>query len=560
MLVHLHVKNLALIEEAEVDFEEGLNILTGETGAGKSILIGSINLALGQKMSREMIREGAEYAYVELVFQVGSNTEEKLKEMEVYPEDGQVIISRRLTGSRSISKINGETTTISGIRKISELLLDIHGQHEHQSLLYADKQMEILDAYGQAEIEKAKQKVKGFYKEYRAIKQELESYQLDEEQRRREINFLEYEIQEIEDAQLKYGEDEELSVSYRKLLNGKKITESLDEVYQLTDYEQGSAGQISRALQKLSQITSFDEKLEELLASLTDVDSLLNDFNREVASYMTEFTFSEEEFFEIEKRLDILNGLKGKYGHTIPEILNYQTEQEEKLEKLLNFEVRKEKLEKQYREKEEELLEASVVLTKIRKKWAKQLEKQIILGLQDLNFLDVSFKIAFEEREKFTAQGKDNIHFLISTNPGEPVKELSKVVSGGELSRIMLAIKTLLADKDCTETLIFDEIDTGISGRTAQKVAEKMALIGEQHQVLCITHLPQIASQANSHYVIEKQVKNGETVTRIFKLSDDQSVEELARMLGGAEITNAVLQNAKEMKDLAQQQKNTRVK
>lgn len=560
MLVHLHVKNLALIEEAEVDFEEGLNILTGETGAGKSILIGSINLALGQKMSREMIREGAEYAYVELVFQVGSNTEEKLKEMEVYPEDGQVIISRRLTGSRSISKINGETTTISGIRKISELLLDIHGQHEHQSLLYADKQMEILDAYGQAEIEKAKQKVKGFYKEYRAIKQELESYQLDEEQRRREINFLEYEIQEIEDAQLKYGEDEELSVSYRKLLNGKKITESLDEVYQLTDYEQGSAGQISRALQKLSQITSFDEKLEELLASLTDVDSLLNDFNREAASYMTEFTFSEEEFFEIEKRLDILNGLKGKYGHTIPEILNYQTEQEEKLEKLLNFEVRKEKLEKQYREKEEELLEASVVLTKIRKKWAKQLEKQIILGLQDLNFLDVSFKIAFEEREKFTAQGKDNIHFLISTNPGEPVKELSKVVSGGELSRIMLAIKTLLADKDCTETLIFDEIDTGISGRTAQKVAEKMALIGEQHQVLCITHLPQIASQANSHYVIEKQVKNGETVTRIFKLSDDQSVEELARMLGGAEITNAVLQNAKEMKDLAQQQKNTRVK
>lgn len=560
MLVHLHVKNLALIEEAEVDFEEGLNILTGETGAGKSILIGSINLALGQKMSREMIREGAEYAYVELVFQVGSNTEEKLKEMEVYPEDGQVIISRRLTGSRSISKINGETTTISGIRKISELLLDIHGQHEHQSLLYADKQMEILDAYGQAEIEKAKQKVKGFYKEYRAIKQELESYQLDEEQRRREINFLEYEIQEIEDAQLKYGEDEELSVSYRKLLNGKKITESLDEVYQLTDYEQGSAGQISRALQKLSQITSFDEKLEELLASLTDVDSLLNDFNREAASYMTEFTFSEEEFFEIEKRLDILNGLKGKYGHTIPEILNYQTEQEEKLEKLLNFEVRKEKLEKQYREKEEELLEASVVLTKIRKKWAKQLEKQIILGLQDLNFLDVSFKIAFEEREKFTAQGKDNIHFLISTNPGEPVKELSKVVSGGELSRIMLAIKTLLADKDCTETLIFDEIDTGISGRTAQKVAEKMALIGEQHQVLCITHLPQIASQANSHYVIEKQVKNGETVTRILKLSDDQSVEELARMLGGAEITNAVLQNAKEMKDLAQQQKNTRVK
>lgn len=297
MLVHLHVKNLALIEEAEVDFEEGLNILTGETGAGKSILIGSVNLALGQKMSREMIREGADYAYVELVFQVNPDTEEKLKKLEVFPEEGQVIISRRFTENRSISKINGETTTVSGIRKISELLLDIHGQHEHQSLLYADKQMEILDAYGQAEIENEKQKVKELYKEYRSIKQELESYQLDEEQRRREINFLEYEIQEIEDAQLKDGEDEELSSSYRKLLNGKKITENLGEVYQFTGYEEGGAGQISRALQKLSQIASFDENLEGLFSSLTDVDSLLNDFNREASSYMAEFTFSEEEFF-----------------------------------------------------------------------------------------------------------------------------------------------------------------------------------------------------------------------------------------------------------------------
>lgn len=267
MLVHLHVKNLALIEEAEVDFEEGLNILTGETGAGKSILIGSVNLALGQKMSREMIREGADYAYVELVFQVNPDTEEKLKKLEVFPEEGQVIISRRFTENRSISKINGETTTVSGIRKISELLLDIHGQHEHQSLLYADKQMEILDAYGQAEIENEKQKVKELYKEYRSIKQELESYQLDEEQRRREINFLEYEIQEIEDAQLKDGEDEELSSSYRKLLNGKKITENLGEVYQFTGYEEGGAGQISRALQKLSQIASFDENLEGLFSS-----------------------------------------------------------------------------------------------------------------------------------------------------------------------------------------------------------------------------------------------------------------------------------------------------
>ena len=368
MLVHLHVKNLALIEEAEVDFEEGLNILTGETGAGKSILIGSVNLALGQKMSREMIREGADYAYVELVFQVSSYTEEKLKELEVFPEEGQVIISRRLTENRSISKVNGETCTISRIRKISELLLDIHGQHEHQSLLYGDKQMEILDAYGQKEIEKEKEEVRALYKEYSQIRQELESYQMDEEQRRREINFLEYEIQEIKEAELKNGEDEILSVSYRKLLNGKKITENLGEIYQLTGYEEGSAGQISRALQKLGQISQYDESLENILSALTDVDSLLNDFNREVSSYMSQFTFSEEEFFEIEKRLDLLNGLKAKYGHTIPEILDYQIQQEAKLEKLLNFEERKRTLEKQWKEKEEELLKTSESLTNVRKK------------------------------------------------------------------------------------------------------------------------------------------------------------------------------------------------
>ena len=561
MLVHLHVKNLALIEEAEVDFQDGLNILTGETGAGKSILIGSVNLALGQKMSRGIIREGAGNALVELVFQVRPDTEEKLKEMGVYPEEGQVIISRKITENRSISKVNGETCTASSIRKIAALLLDIHGQHEHQSLLYPERQMEILDDYGEIEIRKKKETVKRHYGEYRAVKKELETYELDEEQRRRELSFLEYEIQEIQEAQLKPGEDQELESSYRRLSNSRQITEGLGMVYQLTgDDQNGSSQQLGRALQKLSQISDFDENLENFYSTLTDIDSLLNDFNREVSSYLSEFVFSEEEFIQIETRLDLLNHLKSKYGSSIEDILRYREEKEQELERLLHFQEKKAALEKKLELETAELLKACQELTKVRKTWARELEKQIVSGLQDLNFLNVEFEIQFQEKEQFSAEGKDSICFLISTNPGEPVRELSKVVSGGELSRIMLAIKTLMADKDDTETLIFDEIDTGISGRTAQKVAEKMSVIAGARQVLCITHLPQIASQANAHYLIEKNVENMETSTRIRELSYKDSVEELARMLGGVKITDAVLQNAREMKDLAQQQKNTRVK
>ena len=561
MLVHLHVKNLALIQEAQADFGPGLNILTGETGAGKSILMGSVNLALGQKMSRGMIREGAPYALVELVFQVDACTEEKLRELDVFPEDGQVIITRRLMENRSISKVNGETSTAGNIKKIAALLLDIHGQHEHQSLLYPEKQMEILDEFGGREILEKKEAVKVLYRDYSRLKKELESYEIDEEQRRREIGFLEYEIQEISQAQLKPGEDQELETAYKKLVNGKKITEGLGYVYQITGYEgEGMGAQIGRAMQKLSQVREYDDELENIYSSMEDLDSLLNDLNRELSSYLSEFVFSEKEFQEIENRLDLINHLKSKYGHTIEEILSYEKEKEKELERLENFQERKTELEKNLEEQEKLLADASQELTRVRKDWAFKLEKRIIQSLQDLNFLNVEFHISFREKEGYTAQGKDSAAFMISTNPGEPVLPLQQVVSGGELSRIMLAIKTLLADKDQTETLIFDEIDTGISGRTAQKVAEKMKVIGESHQVLCITHLPQIASQADYHYLIEKNVENMETTTRIRRLSYEDSVEELARMLGGVKITEAVLKNAAEMKDLAQQQKNTRLK
>lgn len=563
MLSSLHVKNLALIQEAEVEFGPGLNILTGETGAGKSILIGSINLALGKKLSREMIREGADSALVELVFETENpKVEQALKEMEIESLHGQVLIVRKITGSRSISKINGETCTTAQVRRIASLLLDIHGQHEHQSLLYTDRQLEILDAYGKEEIDPLRARVREAFRQWKELRDSLKEYELDEDARMREISFLEFEIREIDDAQLRDGEDETLEQAYRKMSNARNIVQALAAVRAMTgDGEGQSAGeQIGRAVRELSQIAGMDESLQQMQSSLLTIDDLLNDFNRELAGYMEEFTFSEEEFYETEKRLDEINRLKAKYGDSIPAIRRYQEEKQEKLEKMLHFEEQKEKLQKEEEKARQTLEECSQELSGIRCKYAGCLSKSIEEGLKDLNFLHVIFQIQFGRTAQYTENGFDTIEFRISTNPGEPVKALAKVVSGGELSRIMLAIKTILADRDETESLIFDEIDTGISGRTAQMVSEKMAQIGRRHQVLCITHLPQISAMADQHFEIRKDVVDQDTVTRIHALDEESSVRELARMLGGAKITDSVLANAEEMKELARVQKNTRLK
>lgn len=350
MLSSLHVKNLALIQEAEVEFGPGLNILTGETGAGKSILIGSINLALGKKLSREMIREGADSALVELVFETENpKVEQALKEMEIESLHGQVLIVRKITGSRSISKINGETCTTAQVRRIASLLLDIHGQHEHQSLLYTDRQLEILDAYGKEEIDPLRARVREAFRQWKELRDSLKEYELDEDARMREISFLEFEIREIDDAQLRDGEDETLEQAYRKMSNARNIVQALAAVRAMTgDGEGQSAGeQIGRAVRELSQIAGMDESLQQMQSSLLTIDDLLNDFNRELAGYMEEFTFSEEEFYETEKRLDEINRLKAKYGDSIPAIRRYQEEKQEKLEKMLHFEEQKEKLQKE---------------------------------------------------------------------------------------------------------------------------------------------------------------------------------------------------------------------
>lgn len=563
MLVHLHVRNLALIEDIEVEFGPGLNILTGETGAGKSILLGSMQLILGGRSAKDMIRTGASSALVELLFQVENpRAEASLRELGVETSEGQVLLTRKLMDGRSINKINGETCTVAQMKAAASCLLDIHGQHEHQSLLYQDKQLEILDIYGKEEIFPAKDQVQKSYKEYRDCKRQLDELDIDEEQRNRERAFLEFEINEIESAQLVSGEDEELEKRYRKLNNGRKILETLQGVRDLTGYEsgQGAGESVGNAVREISRVTEYDTQLDSMASALQEIDGLLNDFNRELASYVDDLNFDDKAFYENEKHLDTINGLKAKYGRTIEDIQEYCLKQKQKLENLDKYEERFHEAEENLKKSREELETVSHKLSVIRQKYSQMLTDKITEGLKDLNFLDVQFQITFRRRKEYTAGGFDDIEYEISTNPGESLKPLGKIVSGGELSRIMLAIKAILADRDQIETLIFDEIDTGISGRTAQKVSEKMAVIGRCHQVLCITHLPQIAAMADIHFEIEKHQKDNETITEIHPLEGDDSVRELARLLGGAEITQAVFDNAKEMKELAQVHKNTRLK
>lgn len=553
MLRNLHVKNLALIDEMEVEFEEGLNILTGETGAGKSLIIGSINMALGQKVPKEMIKEGADYALVELIFEVKSeDTIRRLQEMDIFPEDGMVIMSRKITGGRSVAKINSESISAAKVKEAAQLLIDIHGQHEHQSLTGKKMQLALLDDYAKEETQKVKAEVKKRYEEYSSILKELEEKDIDKEQQQRELSFLEFEIQELEDTCLREGEDEELEKTYRKMLNGKKIAEACGAAYRLTSENGESASdQIGRALREISVVTSCDAELQPLEEQLEQLDGLLNDFNRDMSSYLSGLEFEEEDFYETEKRLDELNHLKSKYGDTIEKVLEAKEEKIQRRDELLDYDAYLNQLKEQKKASEEALEKASKKLSKIRKKYAKELCRQVTEHLLDLNFETVDLSMEFEQTTHFTSNGYDEVEFLISTNPGETPKPLGKIASGGELSRIMLALKTVLANNDEIETLIFDEIDTGISGRTAQKVSEKMDLIGRNHQVICITHLPQIAAMADTHFLIEKTVESGRTTSKIHRLPQEESVAELARMLGGVSITETVLENAKEMKELA---------
>ncbi len=558
MLISLHVKNLALIEKSEVFFCPGLNILSGETGAGKSILIGSVNLALGAKADKDLIRNGAEFALIELVFQsTEKNILELLAQMELpIEEDGTIIISRRIQAARSVSKINGETVTTKQVKELANLLIDIHGQHEHQSLLHKKKHLEILDAYAGEEASLVIEQVEGLYKECKKLGEQIEKESLDENARKRELDLAEFELNEIEVAHLVPNEDVELENAYRRMVNGKKIGEAIASSYRLTGYEEAdSAGSgLGRALKELRNVASYDSQLEDMTKQLEEIDGLLNDFNREISNYMDDLEFDEEDFRDTEERLNLVNHLKEKYGKNLEDVLEYAKGLQEKLEKLADYENYMTSLRKEYALSQENLEKACAKLSDIRRKYAKTLKNTLLQALEELNFLAVDFDIAIEEKS-IGALGYDDVEFLISTNPGEGLKPLGQVASGGELSRVMLAIKTVLAEKDAIDTLIFDEIDAGISGKTAWKVSEKLGTLGKAHQVICITHLPQIAAMADTHFVIEKATDGSSTVTAINELDYDNSLKELARMLGSDSLTQAALDNAREMKEQALAQK-----
>lgn len=558
MLQSLHVKNLALIEESEVEFGEGLNILTGETGAGKSILIGSVNLALGGKFEKDMLRKGADYASVELVFQVKDDkVSHKLMELDLPEEDGMVIISRRMQPGRSVCRINGETVTARQVKELAELLIDIHGQHEHQSLLHKKKHMEILDSYCGEAYRHPAETVAQLYKECKSLRKTIDEETMDGEAKAREQSLAEFELQEIENAGLTVGEDETLELKFRKMVNSKRIAQNLAESYQFTgsDGENGAGNALSRALRALRSVTNYDSALDQLEEQLAQIDGLLSDYNRDVAEYLSDLEFDSEEFNSVEERLNELNRLKGKYGGSIESVLAHAQACQDRLDKLSNYDNYINGMLVGLEEMEGHLNQACERLSQVRRENASELVLRLKEALVNLNFLTVEFEIAVRPQQAVTVTGYDDVEFLISTNPGEKLRSLSQVASGGELSRIMLAIKTVLAGRDSIDTLIFDEIDTGISGKTAWKVSEQLDVASRAHQVICITHLPQIAAMADVHFVIEKNSTDDTTFTQIRRAGEEESMGELARLLGSDTLTSAALTNAGEMKKMASEHK-----
>ena len=558
MLLNLHVKNLALIEEVDVDFEKGLIVLTGETGAGKSLILGSVNIALGNKASKDMIRKGTDYSLVELTFSVSENCAKQLKKYDIYMEEDNIVtVTRKISEGRSISKINGETVNIKTLKNVMSLLIDIHGQHDHQSLLYTKNHLDILDKFAKDSILELKEQIKEEYSKYTKLIKKLEEFNIDEGQKAREIEFAEYEVNEIESANLKPEEDVQVEEEFKKLSNSKEIVSALSEIYNALSYETaGGLGDIiNKAVMDINSIKGMDEKISQFQTELYDIDNLCRELTSQIYDYNSGMDFNPEYVREVEERIDVINHLKLKYGNSIEEILRYKEEKEEYLEKLNNMTDEMESVKNQISELEGTLNNLCTKLSEQRKKAAKELEVLVKQALVDLNFIAVEFEIQITRKESIGENGFDNVEFMISTNPGESVKPLVKVASGGELSRIMLAIKSILATEDDIDTLIFDEIDTGISGQTAMKVAEKMAKISRNHQVICISHLSQIAAMADSHYLIKKTADENSTTTSIKKLTRQQSIEELVRINGGSGITEAGLIHATEMKDMADRTK-----
>ena len=559
MLLNVHIKNIALIDDANVNFTDNLNILTGETGAGKSIIMGALKIGMGDKLPKDIVREAGKEGFCQLLFLVDDESVlEQIRQLGVEPtEDGEILITRRIVNSRTINTINDMAVTAARLREVSALLIDMHTQHQQQTLLKKNEHMKLLDKFGRAAIEPLKREVAQRHADYTELVDQMDKLSMDEAERSRRAEFLKYQIAEIESANVKAGEDEDIEHQYNKMVNSRDIVAAASEVYSVTGYEnQSSAGnEIGRVLVNLKGIKELDDEIDGLYSQLENIDALLNDFNVELSNYMQSMNFDDSEFREVESRLDVINDIKGKYGSTVDEVNRYLEESKAEYEKLSEYDEYIVELSGKINKAKKLMIDAADKLSAERKKQAKLMCKEIKTALSDLSFMQVDFDMVFDRLSECTANGIDDCYFVISTNVGEKLRPLYDVASGGELSRIMLAVKSCLAAEDNIGKLVLDEIDFGISGRAAQAVAEKMALISRKHQVISITHLPQIAAMADSHYLIEKSADEGKTVTKIVRLSEAESITEIARLLGGASITDAVMSNALEMKQMAEKTK-----
>ena len=557
MLMLLHIENIAVIEKADITFQNGFNALTGETGAGKSIIIDALGAVLGQRISRELVRSGAKSAAVSAMFCDLDALLPFLQEQGAEPdEDGMLLLQRDIQADgKSVCRINGRPCTAAQLRQIGTNLLNIHGQHDGQQLLDEKQHIHYLDRFGRTDAPLSE--YAECYRNLRALQREMDALQMDEKERQRRIETLQREIEELERAGLKRGEEEELMERRNLLRNGEKYisaVEGADYCLSGSESSNGAVSQVEDAENALGGIRQLGDSYSDLLKRLTDVRHELYDIAETVRDMKAQFEFSPEELDEVEGRLDLLYRLKKKYGPTVEDMLLYLEQAKKELDEIQYADDTMARLRKKADAAQKEAASAADRLTEARRRAALDLQERILKELRDLDMTKVRFEIAFSEKS-LERDGQDQVQFMMSANQGEELRPIHKIASGGELARIMLALKNVLAETDCVGTLVFDEVDTGVSGRAAQKVAEKMASVSRQKQVLCVTHLPQIAAMADNHFVIEKKSENGSTATSIYEIKGDAVERELARMLGGDELTESALANARELKEMAENTK-----
>jgi len=552
MLEHLHIRNVALIKESEISFGDGLNILTGETGAGKSMIIDSLQFALGGRAGKDFLRHGEKQAAVEALFSVQSQAlTEKLAENGIVPEeDGTLLITRTLSeAGKSVCRINGSTVTVGMLKEIAEDMIDIYGQHEHQSLLNPVKHIRLLDRFCGAGFGEAMEEYKNSRQRLKDLEKQLTILIGDESQREQRMDMLLFQKEEIEAAELQEGEEDALLEQKKRLSSMERLIrltgESVTLLYDGDDRAPSACDQLGDALAKLQEAAEYDAALSPLADALADGYAAVEDCARELKREAEKQEADPEELERIEERLQLFYKLKRKYGGSIEAVLEFYEKAVQELEFLSNSSEKAAELSAKKAEEEKRLSALAETLTARRRATAEQVEEQIETALHDMEMKHARFHIQIEEKADRGADGKDKVEFLISANAGEPLKPLAKIASGGEMSRVMLALKTVLVDADEIGTFIFDEIDTGVSGRTARRVGEKMRFLGGKRQLLCITHLPQIAAMADNHFLIEKESDAGETVTRVTALDEEGAVREVARLMN--DVTETTLAAAREL-------------